>query len=114
VSRTSLEEDAMQSTTVVFSERPMSSMARARLFAQGLKSGNVAKSTESSPPTSLASSFEHVTNTTLTGELVDLQDYLDGFDARLREPRVGEIMDASNATAGRLYDMRRDLAQYAH
>lgn len=100
----------MQSTTVVFSERPMSSMARARIFAQGLKSG-VAKSTESSPPTSLSSSLEGVT---LTGVLVDLKDYLDGFDARLREPRVGEIMDASNATMGRLYDMRRDLAHSAH
>lgn len=100
----------MQATSVVFSERPVSSMERARLFAQGLKSGAV-KSTESSPPASLASSFEGVTNTTLTGELVDLKEYLDGFDARRREPRVGEIMDASNATSGRLYDMRRDLAQ---
>ena len=99
----------MQSTSVVFSERPMSSMARARLFVQGLKSGAVT-STESSPPTSLASSFEGVTNTTLTGELIDLKKHLDGFDARLREPRVGEIMDASNATTGLLYDMRRDLA----
>jgi hypothetical protein len=84
-------------------------MERARLFAKGLKSGAV-KSTESSPPTSPASSFEGVTNTTLTGELVDLKEHLDGFDARLREPRVGQIMDASNATSGHLYDMRRDIA----
>lgn len=99
----------MQATSVVFSERPMSSVERARLFADRLKHG-VAKSTESSPPSSLASSFEGVSDTSITGELVDLKEYLDGFDARLREPRVGQIMDASNATSGRLYDMRRDLA----
>lgn len=87
----------------------MSSVERARLFADRLKHGFV-KSTESSPPPSLASSFEGVSDTSITGELVDLKEYLDGFDARLREPRVGQIMDASKATSGRLYDMRRDLA----
>jgi len=99
----------MQAASVVFSERPMSSVDRARLFAQGLKS-EVVKSVESSPPPSLASSFEGVSDTSITGELVDLREYLDGFDARLREPRVGQIMDASNATSGRLYDMRQHLA----
>lgn len=99
----------MQSTSVVFSARPMSSAERARLFAQGLKSG-VAKPVESSPPPSLASSFEGVSDTSITGELVDLKEYLDGFDARLREPLVGQIMDASNATSGHLYDMRHHLA----
>lgn len=99
----------MQATSIVFSERPMSSVERARLFAQGLKS-DVVKSTKSSPTPSLASSFEGVTSTSLTGKLVDMKDYLDGFDARFREPRVGQIMDASNATSGHLYDMRRELA----
>jgi hypothetical protein len=99
----------MQATSVVFSERPMSSVERARLFADRLKFG-VAKSTESSPLPSLASSFEGVSDTSITGELVDLKEYLDGFDARLREPRVGQIMNASNATSGHLYDVRRDLA----
>lgn len=98
----------MQATCVVFSERPMSSMERARLFADRLKVG-VAKSTESSPLPSLASSFEGVSDTSITGELVDLKGYLDGFDARLHEPRVGQIMDASNATSGYLYDMRRNF-----
>lgn len=84
------------------SERPMSSMERARLFAQGLKHGV----TRSTPP----ESFAGVSDTTITGELVHLKEYLDEFDVRLREPRVGQIMDASNATSGRLYDVRRDLA----
>lgn len=99
----------MQAASVVFSERPMSSVERARLFAQALRHG-AAKSAESSTPTSLASSFEGVSDTTLTGELVDLKEHLDGFDERLREPRVGEIMDATHALSGHLYDVRRDLA----
>ena len=68
------------------------------------------KSVEFSPPPSLESSFEGVSDTTITGKLVDLKEYLDEFEVRLREPLVGQIMDASRATCGTLYDMRRTLA----
>ena len=88
-------------------ERPVSSTERARLFAKEVAAR--AKSAEPSPPPSLAASFHGVTDTTLTGELVDLHAHLDGFEDRLREPLVRQIVDASAATSGDLYDLRREL-----
>lgn len=91
----------------IFAQRPVSSTERARVFAAELAAR--AKSTEPSPTPSLASSFEGVHDTTLRGDLVDLKNHLDGFEARLHEPRVGQFMDARNATSGDLYDLRAEL-----
>jgi len=94
-------------TATIFTQRPMSTNERAKLFATELAART--KSRETSPIQSLASSFDGVQSTTLRGDLVDLRDHLEGFEARLYEPCVGQIMDTSNATTGDLYVIRDDL-----
>ena len=93
-------------TATIFTQRPMSSTERARLFAQEL-------ARRSSPPASLASSLDSdaplLEDRPLTGDLVEFKSYLDDFDRRLHEPLVGQIMDARNATSGHLYDVRNEL-----
>ena len=94
-------------TATMFAQRPMSTNERAKLFAKELTART--KSKEASPTQSLASSFDGIQSTTLRGDLVDLKEHLDGFEARLYEPRVGQIMDATNATTGNLYVLREEL-----
>lgn len=94
-------------TAMMFAQRPMSTKERAKLFAKELTART--KSTEASPTQSLASSFDGIQSTTLRGDLVDLREHLEGFEARLYEPRVGQIMDATNATTGNLYVLREEL-----
>jgi len=91
----------------IFAQRPMSTNERAKLFARELVART--KSKEASPTQSLASSFDGIQSTTLRGDLVDLKEHLEGFEARLYEPRVGQIMDVSNATTGDLYVLREEL-----
>ena len=94
-------------TATIFTQRPMSTHERAKLFAKELAART--KSKEASPTQSLASSFDGIQSTTLRGDLVDLKEHLDGFEARLYEPCVGQIMDATNATNGNLYVLREEL-----
>ena len=94
-------------TATIFTQRPMSNNERAKLFAKELAART--KSKEASPTQSLASSFDGVQSTTLRDDLVDLKEHLEGFEARLYEPRVGQIMDATNATNGKLYVLREEL-----
>ena len=80
----------MNSTVAtLFTQRPMSSTERARLFAQEL-------TRRSSPPSSLASSLDGdaplLEDRPLTGDLVELKSYLDDFDQRLHESLVGQIL----------------------
>ena len=102
------ERDIMNAATVtIFAERPMSTNERAKLFAKELAART--RSTETSPAQSLASSCDGIQSTTLRGDLVDLKEHLEGFEARLYEPRVGQIMDATSATTGKVYVLREEL-----
>jgi len=94
-------------TATIFAQRPMSTNERAKLFAKELAART--KSTEASPTQSLASSFDGIQSTTLRGDLVDLKERLEGFEARLYEPCIGQIMDATKATTGDLYVFRQEL-----
>ena len=47
----------------------------------------------------------------LDGDLVRFRDYLQAFD--LDEAVVGRLLDTSRACAGRLYDLREELARVA-
>lgn len=93
----------------IFAQRPMSTNERAKLFAKELAART--KSKEASPSQSLTSSFDGIQSTTLCGDLVDLKEHLEGFEARLRlyESCVDQIMDATNATTGNTYVLREEL-----
>lgn len=94
-------------SVTLFAQRPMSSTERAHLYARELAS----KRANASPTSSLASSVDEslAFDPTLRGDLVDLRKHLDGFEERLHEPRVGEIMDTSRARTGYLYRVRDEL-----
>lgn len=94
-------------TATIFVKRPMSTNERAKLFARELAARTTSR--EASPTQSLESSFDGIQSTKLRGDLVDLREHLEVFETRLYEPRVGQIMDASNATVGDLYVLRDEL-----
>ena len=100
-------KDMNATAATIFTQRPVSTNARAKLFSRELTAR--AKSIETSPTQSLSSSFDGDQSTTPRGDLVDLKYYLEGLEARLHEPRVGQIMDTGNATTGDLYDLRDEL-----
>jgi hypothetical protein len=91
-------------SATIFAQRPMSTNERAKLFARELAARTM--STEASPTQSLASSFDGIQSTTLRGDLVDLKEHLEGFEARLYELGVSQITDA---TTGDLYVLREEL-----
>tara|TARA_B110001452_G_scaffold266667_1_gene274154 strand:- start:4978 stop:5280 length:303 start_codon:yes stop_codon:yes gene_type:complete len=98
----------MNTTTAkIFSERPVSTNERAKLFANALAARS--KSARPSPTQSPTSSFDGIKSTTLHGDLVNLKEHLDGFEARLHEPCVGQIMDTSMAAMGDLYHFHAEL-----
>ena len=100
----------MNSTAAtIFTQRPISSTERARLFAHELARRSKQSSSPTSPSPSLYGTSPLLGDRPLTGNLVDLKSYIDDFDRRLHEPLVGQIMDARNATSGHLYDLRADL-----
>ena len=82
--------------TLLHAERPVTSTERARDYAKCIR-----KPTPT-PPLDVSKALE--------GQLRDLKEFCDGFEARLAEPRVGEFMKASAATRGKLYDLRAQLA----
>tara|TARA_X000000368_G_scaffold26794_1_gene20215 strand:+ start:1113 stop:1415 length:303 start_codon:yes stop_codon:yes gene_type:complete len=94
-------------SATIFAQRPMSTNERSKLFSRELAART--KQSEPSPTQSLSSSFDGDQSTTPRGDLVDLKYYLEGLEARLHEPRVGQIMDTGNATTGDLYDLRDEL-----
>lgn len=100
------------SSATIFAQRPVSSTERARAFASNLSATRFPPARESPPPSlasSLASSFDGVRDTDLHGDLVDLREHLRGFEGRLKEPLVGQILDATRATSGDLYVLRSQL-----
>ena len=92
------------SAVPLVSERPISTKERARSYSQKWSHSVSAKALPAVPE----------------GSLKRLKVHLDGLEERLREPRVGDIMDASKATSGRLYELRDQLeceqssSQYPH
>lgn len=91
-------------SATIFNTRPMSTNERAKLFSRELASRT--KSSEHSPTQSLSSSLEGVQITTPRGYLIDVKYYLERFEARLHEARVGQTMVTSNATTDGRYNRR--------
>lgn len=85
------------SSAVLTADRPITSWERARTYAQTVK-----PPTPSSKPVDVSRALE--------GNLRDLQRYCDGLHDRLHEPRVGDLLDATRATQGKLYDLRAHIA----
>lgn len=97
------------SSAIIHTDRPTSSMERAREFAQKLKA-------RTRPPA------DPVLSGSLDGDLVVFREHIAGLDGRLadvwtravdraQEPHVGDILDCSRACTGHLYDVRDGLAK---